>query len=121
VLTKAYCDLLGQSEIRIEGHAARRTDCDHAQPIASEPAYAIAENSSIQAITSRLHWDLTPCVHDPDDPKQAGFCLIKAMGSEQAGLTGFKGSIVRKVAVGRSASSLEKSLAAIKNILEGKQ
>jgi len=58
VLTKAYCDLLGQSEIRIEGHAARHTDCDHAQPIASEPAYAIAENSSIQAITSRLRWTL---------------------------------------------------------------
>jgi hypothetical protein len=47
--------------------------------------------------------------------------LIKAMGSEQASLTGSKGSIVRKVAVGRSASSLEKLLAAIKNILEGKQ
>jgi len=36
------------------------------------------------------------------------------MGSEQAGLTGVKGSMVRKVAAGRSASSLEKSLAAIK-------
>jgi hypothetical protein len=43
------------------------------------------------------------------------------MGSEQAGLTGVKGSIVRKVAVGRTASSLEKSLVAIKNILEAKQ
>ena len=46
------------------------------------------------------------------------FVLIKAMGSEQAGLTGVKGSMVRKVAVGRSASSLEKSLAAIKTMLE---
>ena len=46
------------------------------------------------------------------------FILIKAMGSEQAGLTGIKGSMVRKVAVGRSASSLEKSLAAIKTMLE---
>jgi len=44
-----------------------------------------------------------------------------AMGSEQAGLTGFKGSIVRKVAVDRSASSLQKSLTVIKNTLEHNQ
>jgi len=56
-----------------------------------------------------------------DDPRQSGFYLIKFMGSEQAGLTGFKGSIVRKVAVGRSASDLEKSLTAIRNILEKNQ
>jgi hypothetical protein len=43
------------------------------------------------------------------------------MGSEQAGLTGVKGSIVRKVAVGRTASSLQKSLTTIKAILEEKQ
>jgi hypothetical protein len=44
--------------------------------------------------------------------------LVKAMGSEQAGLTGVKGAMVLKVAVGRIASSLEKSLAAIKTMLE---
>src|SRR5580765_41217 len=49
------------------------------------------------------------------------FILIKAMGSEQAGLTGVKGSMVRKVAIGRRSSSLEKSLAAIKNMLEAQQ
>ena len=48
---------------------------------------------------------LTFCVRGTDDPKQPGFYLIKAMGSEQAGLTGVKGAMVRKVAVGRSASS----------------
>jgi len=42
------------------------------------------------------------------------------MGSEQAGLTGFKGSIVRKAAVGRSVDALEKSLISIKAIMEGK-
>jgi len=40
------------------------------------------------------------------------------MGSEQAGLTGMKGSIVRKVAVGRSVDGLRKSLASIKTALE---
>jgi hypothetical protein len=43
------------------------------------------------------------------------------MGSEQAGLTGFKGSIVRKAAVSKSASNLQKSLAAIKGALEKNQ
>jgi hypothetical protein len=41
-----------------------------------------------------------------------------AMGSEQAGLTGFKGSIVGNVAVDRSASSLQKSLTANQSALE---
>ena len=37
------------------------------------------------------------------------------------GLTGVKGSIVRKTAVNRSVSSLRKSLAAIKDTLEHEQ
>jgi hypothetical protein len=64
--------------------------------------------------------DLTFCIPDTDDSSGHGFDLIMAMGSEQAGLTGFKGSIVRKVAVDRSASSLQKSLMAIKDTLESK-
>jgi hypothetical protein len=41
------------------------------------------------------------------------------MGSEQAGLTGVKGSIIRKVAVDRSVSSLRDALTAIRDTLEG--
>jgi hypothetical protein len=44
-----------------------------------------------------------------------------AMGSEQAGLTGPKGSIVRKVAVGRSVSNLQHALKTIRDSLEGSQ
>ena len=63
--------------------------------------------------------DLTFCVPEAADPSSHhGFYAIMAMGSEQVGLTGFKGSIVRKVAVDRSASSLRKSLTAIKDALE---
>jgi hypothetical protein len=62
--------------------------------------------------------DLTLCIPGGNNPKQPGFYLIRVMGSEQAGLTGFKGSMVRSVAVGRSVSSLRKSLTAIKNNLE---
>jgi hypothetical protein len=85
-----------------------------------EPAYTIAEKQLYSSHYFETALDLTFCVSG-DDPKQPGFYLIKLMGSEQAGLTGFKGSIVRKVAVGRSASSLQKSLTAIKNTLEKSQ
>jgi hypothetical protein len=50
--------------------------------------------------------------------KMGGFYLITAKGSAQAGLTGPKGSIVRKVAVDKTRSSLQKSLEAIKTQLE---
>jgi hypothetical protein len=44
--------------------------------------------------------------------------LITIKGSEQAGLTGLKGGIVRKVAVDKTRSSLEKALGTIKAKLE---
>jgi hypothetical protein len=81
----------------------------------NEPAYTIAEKQLYSSHYFATALDLTFCIRDPKKP---GFYLIRAMGSEQAGLTGFKGSIVRKAAVGRSVDSLEKSLAAIKTILE---
>jgi hypothetical protein len=61
--------------------------------------------------------DLTVCVRDPDSTKR-GFYLITVKGSQQTGLTGLKGGIVRKVAVDKSRSSLEKALATIKQRLE---
>jgi hypothetical protein len=83
-----------------------------------EPAVAIAEKQLYSSHYFETALDLTFCFRDSRDPKKPGFYLIKAMGSEQAGLTGFKGSIVRRVAVDRSVSSLEKSLAVIKTTLE---
>jgi hypothetical protein len=90
-------------------------------PSPSDVAYAIAEKQLYSSHYFETALDLTFCVRDMNDPKRSGFYLIKTMGSEQAGLTGLKGSIVRKVAVGRTASSLERSLAAIKSNLEAKQ
>lgn len=85
-----------------------------------EPAYTIAEKQLYSSHYFETALDLTYCIRS-DDPKQPGFYLIMLMGSEQAGLTGFKGSIVRKAAVGRSASSLQKSLTSIKQTLEHSQ
>ena len=84
----------------------------------NDPAYSIAEKQLYSSHYFETALDLTFCISDGADPKQSGFYLVKMMGSEQAGLTGIKGSIVRKAAVDRSASSLQKSLAAIKIALE---
>ena len=84
-------------------------------------AYAIAEKQLYASHYFETALDLSFCVRGTDNPNQPGFYLIMAMGSEQAGLTGAKGSIVRKVAVGRSVSNLQDALTTIKNTLEGKQ
>jgi hypothetical protein len=84
----------------------------------SDPAYVTAQKQLYASHYFRTALDLTFCISDASDLNRPGFHLIKAMGSEQAGLTGFRGSIVRKTALNRSASSLQKSLAAIKAVLE---
>jgi hypothetical protein len=82
-------------------------------------ACTIAKKQLYSSHYFRTALDLSICVRDSDDPKQPGFYLIKAMGSEQAGLTGIKGSMVRKAAVGRAVSNLQNALMGLKNALEG--
>jgi len=60
--------------------------------------------------------DLSVCVADPAAP--GGFYLLTLKGSEQDGLTGVKGSIVRKVVVDKTRAALEGALASIKRSLE---
>jgi hypothetical protein len=47
-----------------------------------------------------------------------GFYLITVKGSEQDGLTGIKGRLIKKVATGKTRSALEQYLAAIRKELE---
>ncbi len=54
-------------------------------------------------------------------PQRRGFCLVTLKSSEQDDLTGVKGSILRKVVVGKTRSSLEKGLALIKAAVERNQ
>ena len=54
----------------------------------------------------------------PRRPDEHGFYLITVKASQQAGLTGLKGGILRKVAVGKTRSSVEHTLTAIKQRLE---
>lgn len=62
--------------------------------------------------------DLSFCVQGSDASEDDGFYLITVKASRQAGLTGFKGGVIRKVAVSKTRSSLERALNSIKNNLE---
>jgi hypothetical protein len=84
----------------------------------SEPAYAVAVKQIYSSHYFQGAVDLTVCARDADRPNDRGFYLITLKGSQQAGLTGFKGGIVRHVAVGKTRSSLERHLATIKQRLE---
>jgi hypothetical protein len=84
----------------------------------SEPAYAVAVKQLYASHYFQSALDLTVCVPDAQATGGSGFYLITLKGSQQAGLTGFKGSIVRKIAVDKTRSSLEKALASIKERLE---
>ncbi len=79
-------------------------------------ACAIAEKQLYSSHYFETALDLSFCVQPAGGA--SGFYLIKEMGSEQAGLTGLKGSIVRKAAVGSSLSNLQKALTAIRDTLE---
>ncbi|HET9217820.1 MAG TPA: hypothetical protein VFR18_12625 [Terriglobia bacterium] len=83
-----------------------------------EPAYVVAGKQLYASHYFETALDLAFCVRSTD-PQRPGFYLIMVMGSEQDGLSGLKGSIVRRVVVGRTASSLEQTLTSIKSALEG--
>lgn len=83
-----------------------------------QPTSAIAVKQLYASHYFETALDLTVCVKDPE---RSGIYLITMKGSQQAGLTGFKGGIVRKVAVDKTRSSLEKALAAIKQKLENQK
>jgi hypothetical protein len=85
-----------------------------------EPAYAVAIKQLYSSHYFETALDLTVCVKGTDSPNQRGFYLITLKGSKQAGLTGLKGGIVRKVAVDKTRSSLERALASTKEKLETK-
>ena len=79
-----------------------------------KPAYAVAVKQLYASHYFETALDLTVCL----SAKKNGFYLITIKGSQQAGLTGFKGGIVRKVAVDKTRSSLQKVLAVYKQKLE---
>lgn len=79
------------------------------------PAYSVAEKQLYASHYFQTALDLTVLVKDAQRP---GFYIITVKGSKQAGLTGLKGRILRKVAVDKSRSSLQRVLVTIKQKLE---
>jgi hypothetical protein len=84
----------------------------------ADPVYAVALKQMYASHYFRSALDLTVCVRHAARPNEHGFYLITVKASQQAGLTGLKGGILRKVAVGKTRSSLERSLDAIKQRVE---
>ena len=62
--------------------------------------------------------DLSFCVQSSRTSASDGFYLITIKASRQAGLTGFKGGMIRKVVVNNTRSSLEGALNSIRQNLE---
>src|SRR5262249_7319777 len=85
----------------------------------ADPTFAVALKQLYASHYFQSALDLTVCIRDAARPAERGFYLITAKASQQAGLTGLKGGILRKVVVGKTRSSLEQTLTAIKQKLEG--
>jgi hypothetical protein len=64
--------------------------------------------------------DLSVCVDDGTAGATHGFYLLTLKGSQQEGLTGVKGSMLRKIVVDKTRGSLESALASIKRSVEQK-
>jgi hypothetical protein len=82
---------------------------------AGTPAVAIKQLYASHYFHTAL--DVSVCVRDTAAGRR-GFYLITLKGSEQDGLTGPKGSVVRKAVVDKIRPSLEKALASIKSAVE---
>ena len=85
---------------------------------ATDPAYAVALKQLYASHYFETALDITVCIQDQENQTHPGIYLVTLKGSQQEGLTGLKGSVVRKVAVDKTRSSLEKALEAIKEKLE---
>jgi hypothetical protein len=62
--------------------------------------------------------DVSVCADDSLSGVSHGFYLLTLKGSQQEGLTGIKGSMLRKIVVDKTRSSLETALGSIKRTVE---
>jgi hypothetical protein len=94
----------------------------HAMAFAPEPSSGLTCAVGIKQLYAshylRAAIDFSACVPAPDSYGRRGFYLVSVTGSQQEGVTGFTGSIVRRVAVGRARGGLEGALTRIKDALE---
>jgi hypothetical protein len=62
--------------------------------------------------------DVSLCVDDGSAGRGRGFYLLTLKGSQQEGLTGVKGSMLRKIIVDKTRRSLESALVSMKRMVE---
>ncbi|MDX1981594.1 MAG: hypothetical protein SFV51_15100 [Bryobacteraceae bacterium] len=84
-------------------------------------AHVVAVKQLYASHYFQLALDLTACVREGGRTDGAGFYLISLKGSTQQGLTGFRGSILRRIVVSRTRSAQESALIHIKEVLEGQR
>ena len=75
-----------------------------------ETTYVIGDKQLYSSHYFETSLDLTFSIRGSDDSNQPDSYLVKTVACEQALLTGFKGSMERKIAISRSVSNLQKSL-----------
>ena len=83
-----------------------------------EPVHVLAIKQLYATHYFQTALDLSFCVPGSTVSGGDGFYLITVKGSRQAGLTGVKGGLIRKVAVTRTRESLERALNSIREKLE---
>lgn len=84
-------------------------------------AHVVAMKQLYASHYFQLALDLTVCLSGSSRAGQPGFYLITLKGSTQEGLTGFLGSVRRKIVVSKTLSAQEKALLSIKKTLEEKR
>jgi len=80
--------------------------------------YALVNKQLYASHYFQVAIDIWVCVKDSAATGDEGFYLITVKGSRQHGLTGFKGSVLRKIAVPRARGSMEEGLETLKQQLE---
>ncbi len=83
-----------------------------------EPVHVLAIKQLYATHYFQTALDLSFCIPGSKASGADGFYLITVKGSRQAGLTGVKGGLIRKVAVTRTRESLERALNSIREKLE---
>ena len=87
---------------------------------ASGLACAVAIKQIYASHYLRAALDFSACVPAPERDGRPGFYLVALKASQQEGVTGFTGSLVRRIVVSRARTALDGSLTRIKNALEGR-
>jgi hypothetical protein len=81
-------------------------------------SWAIADKQLYSNHYFQTAIDLWFCVLDVERPSRPGFYLLNFKGSRQAGLTGFKGRIVRPVVISKTKAAMESALLRLKETTE---